>query len=65
MENTNLGVLRQVVEQGFGNANLSVIDNLISDKSIGHQFTLKGGKEGLKKLFLPWQMLFLTAITNW
>src|SRR5450432_1668373 len=52
MENTSLSILRQVVEQGFGNANLSVIENLISDKNIEHQFTLKGGKEGLKKTIL-------------
>ena len=52
MENINLSVLRQVVERGFGNADLSVIDKLISDKNIEHQFTLKGGKEGLKKTIL-------------
>jgi predicted SnoaL-like aldol condensation-catalyzing enzyme len=48
MENANLTVLRQVVEQGFGNADLSVIDRLISDENLEHQSTLKGGKEGLK-----------------
>jgi predicted SnoaL-like aldol condensation-catalyzing enzyme len=52
MENKNLTVLRQVVEQGFGNADLTVIDKLVSDKNIEHQFTLKGGKEGLKKTIL-------------
>jgi predicted ester cyclase len=52
MENKNLTILRQVVEQGFGNANLTIIDNLISDENIEHQFTLKGGKEGLKKAIL-------------
>ena len=49
MENKNLNVLKQVVEEGFGNADLYVIDQLINDNCIEHQFGMHGGKEGLKK----------------
>lgn len=49
MEHQNLDVLRQVVEQGFGNADLYVIDQLVADNYIEHQFNMRGGKEGLKK----------------
>ena len=47
--NDSLDVLRLVVEQGFGNADMSVIDKVINDNWIEHQFGMKGGKEGLKK----------------
>ena len=49
MESKKLNVLRQIVEQGFGNADLNVIDRLITDNWIEHQVNLKGGKEVLKK----------------
>ena len=49
MESKKLNVLRQIVEQGFGNADLDVIDRLITDNWIEHQGNLKGGKEVLKK----------------
>ena len=49
MESKKLNVLRQIVEQGFGNADLDVIDRLITDNWIEHQVNLKGGKEVLKK----------------
>jgi len=52
MENKNLNVLKQVVEEGFGNADLYVIDQLINDNCIEHQFGMHGGKEGLKKAIL-------------
>ncbi|HEY2350331.1 MAG TPA: nuclear transport factor 2 family protein [Puia sp.] len=45
-------VLRQIVEKGFGNADLEVIDQLITDDWIEHQFNLKGGKEVLKNAIL-------------
>ena len=48
-QNDSLGVLRLVVEQGFGNADMTVIDKVISDDCVEHQFGMKGGKEGLKK----------------
>ena len=51
MENSNLNVVRQIVEEGFGNADLYVIDQLISDSSVEHQFGMDG-KEGLKKAVL-------------
>jgi predicted ester cyclase len=52
MENNKLHVLRQIVEKGFGNADLQVIDQLITDDWIEHQFNLKGGKEVLKNAIL-------------
>lgn len=44
MGNKNLAVLQQVVEEGFGNANLHIIDQLINDNWVEHQLSLKGGK---------------------
>jgi predicted ester cyclase len=52
MENNKLNVLKQIVEQGFGDANLQVIDRLINDNWIEHQFNLRGGKEVLRKAIL-------------
>ncbi len=52
MDNRNLNLLRQVVEEGFGNADLYVIDQIMSDDLLEHQFGLRGGKEGLKKAIL-------------
>ena len=52
MENENLNVLRQVVEEGFGNADLYSIDQLLHDNYVEHQFGMRGGKEGLKKAIL-------------
>jgi len=52
MENEKLSVLRQVVEEGFGNADLYIIDQKISDGCKEHQFGMNGGKEGLKKAIL-------------
>lgn len=49
MENEKLTVIRQVVEEGFGKGDMHTIDQLISDHIIEHQFSMKGGKEGLKK----------------
>lgn len=52
MENNKLNVVRQVVEKGFGNADLDIIDQFITDDWTEHQFSLKGGKEVLKKAIL-------------
>lgn len=52
MEHQKLDVLRQIVEQGFGNADLYVIDQLVADDYTEHQFNMSGGKEGLKKAIL-------------
>jgi predicted ester cyclase len=52
MENKKLDVLRQVVEKGFANADLDLIDRFINDNWIEHQFNLQGGKEVLKKAIL-------------
>jgi predicted SnoaL-like aldol condensation-catalyzing enzyme len=40
------------VEEGFGNADLYIIDQLISDDYIEHQFGIRDGREGLKKAIL-------------
>ena len=52
MEHPKLNVLRQIIEQGFGNADLYVIDQLVADDYTEHQFNMRGGKEGLKKAIL-------------
>ena len=52
MDNSHLNLLRQVVEEGFGNADLYVIDQIMSDQLLEHQFGMRGGKEGLKKAIL-------------
>ena len=49
MEHQKLDVLRQIIEQGFGNADLYVIDQLVADDYIEHQFAMHGQKDGLKK----------------
>lgn len=58
MENENLNVLKQVVEEGFGNADLYIIDRLMNDDYIEHQFAMQGGKEGLKKAILSLNSAF-------
>lgn len=52
MENDKLSIIRHVVEEGFGNADLYVIDQLMCDNYHEHQFGMKAGKEGLKKAIL-------------
>ena len=52
MENEKLAIVRRVVEEGFGNADLYVIDQLISETCSEHQFGMKGGKEGLKRAII-------------
>jgi predicted SnoaL-like aldol condensation-catalyzing enzyme len=52
MEHQKLNVLRQIIEQGFGNADVYVIDQLVADDYIEHQFNMRGGKEGLKRAIL-------------
>jgi predicted ester cyclase len=49
MEDNLLNTARQIVEGGFGKADLSMIDNYIADDFVEHQFGMQGGKEGLKK----------------
>jgi hypothetical protein len=49
MENNLLDIAKQIVQDGFGKPDLSVIDNNIQDDFIEHQFGMQGGKEGLKK----------------
>jgi predicted ester cyclase len=58
MESSKLQVLRQIVEKGFGNADLHVIDKLIKDDWIEHQVNLKGGKEVLNKAILSLERAF-------
>jgi predicted ester cyclase len=50
MKNTSVSIIRQVMEEGFGNANLSIIDQYVSDNFIEHQFGGKSGREGLKDI---------------
>lgn len=52
METEKLNVVKQLVEEGFGNADLYQIDLLIDNNYIEHQFGMHGGKEGLKKAVL-------------
>ena len=52
MEHQKLNVLCQIIEQGFGNADLYIIDKLVADDYIEHQFNLHGGKDGLKKAII-------------
>lgn len=52
MEKNDLSVLRKIVEDGFGKCDLSVIDELIDDNCIEHQFGMSPGKEGLKNSIL-------------
>jgi predicted SnoaL-like aldol condensation-catalyzing enzyme len=52
MEHQKLNVVRQIIEQGFGNADVYVIDQLVADDYIEHQFNMRGGKEGLKKAII-------------
>ena len=65
MENKKLDVLRQVVEKGFGNADLHIIDQFINDNWIEHQSNLQGGKEVLKKAILSIDAAFSNRIMNW
>ena len=58
MEINNLSVLRKVVEQGFGNCDLTLINDLVCDDYLEHQFGMKGGKEGLKKSILSLHTAF-------
>lgn len=59
MEHNDLNLLRQVVEEGFGNADLYVMDQIMSDHLLEHQFGTHGGKEGLKKSVLSRAEAFL------
>lgn len=52
MQNNKLNTLRQIVEKGFADADLQIIDQLINDNWIEHQANLKGGKEVLKKAII-------------
>ena len=62
MQNENLIVAKQIVEQGFGNADLYVIDQLMSDSLTEHQFGIKGGKEGVKKAILSLSKAFSNLV---
>jgi len=49
MKNDQLSIVRKIIEEGFGAANLQIIDQWVSDDFIEHQFGGNPGKEGLKK----------------
>ena len=48
MKNQNLFIVQKIMEEGFGNANLTVIDRYVNDVFTEHQFGAKNGKDGLK-----------------
>jgi predicted ester cyclase len=48
MKNDSITTVKKIMEEGFGNANLHVIDQYVSNDFIEHQFGAKNGKEGLK-----------------
>ncbi len=58
MEDKKLFILRQIVEKGFGNADIRVIDQFIHDHWIEHQQNLKGGKDVLKEAIFSIQRSF-------
>jgi predicted ester cyclase len=49
MENNLFYVLQQVVEKGFGMADMDVVDKYVSKDVIEHQFGRQNGRDALKK----------------
>jgi len=49
MKNDQLSTVRKIMEEGFGEAKLQIIDQWVSNDFIEHQFGGNPGKEGLKK----------------
>ncbi len=49
MNNNKLNVLREVVENGFGMADMDIIDRYVSEDVIEHQFGRANGRDSLKK----------------
>ena len=49
MEDKKMSILRQVIEEGFGNGDLYVIDQLMNENCVDHQFGMNEGKAGVKK----------------
>jgi len=49
MKNDPLSTVRKIMEEGFGEAKLQIIDQWVSNDFIEHQFGGNPGKEGLKK----------------
>ena len=58
MGNNELHVLREVVEKGFGMADMAVIDKYVCDDYIEHQFGRSNGKEVLKKSIISLSQAF-------
>ena len=48
MSNTILDIIRQVVEKGFGDADMATIEKLVHPNVIEHQFGRPSGVESLK-----------------
>lgn len=48
MKKNNLEILREIMENGFENANFEVIDRYVSEAFIDHQFGARHGREGIK-----------------
>jgi len=49
MKQQEILVLKEVVEKGFGLADMNTIDQYVSEDVIEHQFGRKNGREELKK----------------
>ena len=58
MGNNELHVLREVVEKGFGMADMAVINKYVCDDYIEHQFGRSNGKEVLKKSIISLSQAF-------
>ena len=58
MEENGLHVLREVVEKGFGMADMDVIDRYVCEEVIEHQFGRPNGRENLKKSIISLSQAF-------
>ena len=50
MKGENMAIVKILMDEGFGQANLKVVDQYVSERFIEHQFGAKGGRDGLKQL---------------
>ncbi len=49
MKKDQVSSVRKIMEEVFGSADLSIIDQHVTDSFIEHRFAANGGTEGLKK----------------
>ena len=45
-----MAIVKILMDEGFGQANLKVVDQYVSERFIEHQFGAKNGRDGLKQL---------------